>query len=79
MKRNKQLKELEKQKAAIRERLDVENGALFYMDRKRRIVYGNGADVITFLGGYLEFFVKQFGMLGTKNMVNDILEQLEEE
>lgn len=79
MKRNKQLKELEKQKDAIRERLDVENDALFYMDRERRIIYGNGADVVGFLGGYLEFFVKQFGMRMTKNVVNDILEQIEEE
>lgn len=79
MKRNKQLKELEKQKDAIRERLDVENDALFYMDRERRIVYGNGAEVVGFLGGYLEFFVKQFGMMMTKNVVNDILEQIEEE
>lgn len=79
MKRNKQLKELEKQKDAIRERLDVENDALFYMDRERRIIYGNGADVVGFLGGYLEFFVKQFGMMMTKNVVNDILEQIEEE
>lgn len=79
MKRNKQLKKLKEQKDAIRKRLDVENNALFYMDRERRIVHGNGADVICFLGGYLEFFVKQFGMIMTKNMVNDILEQLEEE
>lgn len=79
MKRNKQLKELEKQKDAIRERLDVENDALFYMDRERRIVYGNGAEVVGFLGGYLEFFVKQFGMMITKKVVNDILEQIEEE
>lgn len=79
MKRNKQLKKLKEQKDAIRKRLDVENDALFYMDSERRIVHGNGADFIGFLGGYLELFVKQFGMIMTKNMVNDILEQLEEE
>lgn len=75
----KRMTNLEEQKDAIRERLDIEDSCLCYMDNERIIVYGNGLDVIGLLGGFIDYLSKTFSTDTVKDVVDKIFEIIEEE
>lgn len=75
----KKMTNLERQKDAIRERLDIEDSCLCYMDNERIIVYGNGLDIISLLGGFIDYLSKTFGTDKVKEVVDTIFETIEEE
>ena len=75
----KRMTNLEGQKDAIRERLDIEDSCLCYIDNERIIVYGNGLDVIGLLGGFIDCLSKTFNRDTVKEIIDKIFEIMEEE